>query len=110
MNDMPKSESQFNGAKTAVLKNTETERILRESIFWNKEYYKELGIKENPEEKIYNSIKTMDINAMDKFFKENIKGKKYDLIIIGKKENIDMEKLSKYGELKELSLEEIFGY
>lgn len=110
MNDMPKSESQFNGAKTAVLKNTETERILRESIFWNKEYYEELGIKENPEEKIYNSIKTMDINAMDKFFKENIKGKKYDLIVIGKKENIDMEKLSKYGELKELSLEEIFGY
>lgn len=110
MNEMPKSEVQFNGAKTAVLKNMETSRILRESIFWNKEYYEKLGIKKNPEESIYNSIKAMDINAMDKFFRENIRGKKYDLIVIGKKENIDMEKLSKYGELIELSLEEIFGY
>ena len=110
MNNMPKAEVQFNGSKTAVLKNIETERVLRDSIFWEKNYYERLGVKSNPSENIYNTIKTMDINAVDKFFQENVKGKNNNIIIIGKKANIDMEKLSKYGEVKELTLEEIFGY
>ena len=44
------------------------------------------------------------------FFEENISNQKYNMIIIGKKENILKADLEKYGTLKELKLEEIFGY
>lgn len=110
MKNMPKAETQFLGSKIAVLKNIETQRTLRDSVFWDKLYYEKMGINENPSAVIYNKIKEMDINSMYQFFNENIKDKKYNLIIIGKKEKIDMEKLKKYGEVKELTLEEIFGY
>lgn len=110
MNNMPKAVAQFENSKTAVLKNIETARVLRDSVFWEKNYYEKLEIKNNPAENIYNTIKTMDINVMDRFFNESVKGKSYNIIIIGKKENIDMKALEKYGEVKELSLEEVFGY
>ena len=36
--------------------------------------------------------------------------KKYYICIIGNKENMDMDVLSRLGEYKELTLEEIFNY
>jgi zinc protease len=44
------------------------------------------------------------------FFNTKIKGNNYTYLVIGNKELVDMNVLEKMGELKELSLEEIFGY
>ena len=50
------------------------------------------------------------LDDLEKFFNENIKGRKYSYCVIGKKADLDMEALGKLGTVKELTLEELFGY
>lgn len=110
LDSMPLSQPSFEISKNAVLKNYNTERIIKSNIFWNWLYYQKLGIDYDIRKDIYNEVSKADISNVDKFFNNHIKDKKYDVLIIGDKSKIDFNILKKYGEVKELSLEEIFGY
>jgi hypothetical protein len=61
-------------------------------------------------QKIYPQIKNLELKDIKSFFNTKIKGNNYTYLVIGNKELVDMNVLEKMGELKELSLEEIFGY
>jgi hypothetical protein len=50
------------------------------------------------------------MDEFSKFFDEQIKDKNYTFLIIGDKEEVDMNVLKKLGTVKELTLEEIFNY
>jgi zinc protease len=39
-----------------------------------------------------------------------LKDNKYNVVLIGSKDKINFKDLKKYGEVKQLSLDEIFGY
>jgi len=44
------------------------------------------------------------------FQEKYIKGKNYVTLVVGKKKDLNIQSLEKYGDIKYLSLEEIFGY
>jgi hypothetical protein len=52
----------------------------------------------------------MSFEDVKKFHESNIKGKTYTYCIMGSKEKINLQDLKKYGEVKEVTLEELFGY
>lgn len=110
MNNMPQAEIQFNESKIAALKQIESERIIKSGIYWKYRALEKGGLKHDNREDIYNNIKAMDINALQAFFDEQIKGRKYTFCVIGKKSEMDMDALGKLGKVKELSLEQLFGY
>ena len=43
-------------------------------------------------------------------FNKEVKTKKYNTAIIGKKESLDFEALKKLGQIEEVTLDEIFNY
>ena len=47
---------------------------------------------------------------MKQFFDEHIKDKNYTIMVLGNKDVVDMNILKKYGPVKVLEMEEIFGY
>jgi hypothetical protein len=47
---------------------------------------------------------------MKVFFDKHVKGKPFTYLVIGKKENVDFKVLESLGTVKELSLQDIFGY
>jgi len=110
MNNMPKAEIQFNESKIAALKKIESERIIKTSIYWNFKRLERGGIDHDIREDIYKTIMDMTLEDLEKFFNENIKGRNYTYCLIGKKSEIDMEVLEKLGTVKELTLEQLFGY
>jgi len=110
MNVMPEVEDQFQDAKMAALKKIETSRTKRSSLFWNYLSAKEMGRDSDLNEEIYPKIKELQLADLKTFFNSNIAGKNYTYLVIGNKELVDMEVLKEMGEVKELSLEEIFGY
>jgi hypothetical protein len=59
---------------------------------------------------VYGKLQTMTLTDLEKFFNDNIKGRKYSYCVIVKKSDLDMEALGKLGTEKELTLEELFGY
>ncbi len=110
MNEMPQVDAQFKGAKDAALKQIESSRTIGEAIFWSREAARNRGLDYDLTKEIYAAIGKMDVATLKNFFDTNIKGKSYTFLVLGNRKDVDMNVLKKLGPVKELQLEEIFGY
>jgi predicted Zn-dependent peptidase len=110
LNNMPEAQGQFEDSKLAALKKIETERITKSSIFWNYYSNKKKGLDVDVRPFIYEKIGAMQMTDLKTFFDNNIKGKSFTYCVIGKRSDVDFDALKKLGTVKELSLEEVFGY
>jgi len=110
MNDMPAAEAQFEAAKSATLKKIAAQRITKANIFWSYERLQKLGIENDNREEMYNTIKNMTIEDLTSFFNKNIKGEKYNVLVIGNKKDVDMKALSKLGKVQEMDIDNLFNY
>ncbi len=110
LNNIQNAEKQFEDARKAALAKIETKRVTKSNIFWSYLKNKELGIDYNIDKVIYEKIKTMTYEDFNNFFRKHIMNKKFDIIVVGKKSDVDFNVLKNYGELKEISIDEIFNY
>ncbi|MFT6866992.1 MAG: zinc protease [Cyclobacteriaceae bacterium] len=110
INDFPESETAFNIAKDAILNKIESERVTRADVIWNYVNSEKSGIDYDIRKDIYEQVKTMTFEDMKAFQQAYIKDKNFTTVMVGSRDKIDFKDLEKYGEVKELSLEEIFGY
>jgi len=110
MNDMPAATEQFEAAKAATLKKIAAQRITKSNIFWSYERLQKLGIDNDNREVMYNTIKDMSMEDLKEFFNKNIKGEKYNVLVIGNKEDVDMKALAKLGKVQEMEVDHLFNY
>jgi len=110
MNEMPMVEKQFENARDAVMKKIETDRVSSRGLFWNFDRARTIGLDKDNREYVYNIAKTVTLDNFGQFFDEHIKGKNFQICLIGKKSDLNMSALADRGELHELTLDEIFGY
>ena len=47
---------------------------------------------------------------LKEFFNKNIKGEKYNVLVIGNKKDVDMNALSKLGKIEEMDIDHLFNY
>jgi predicted Zn-dependent peptidase len=110
LTELPKSDGAFTQAKDAIKKKIETERITRTGILMNYEAAKKLGLDYDIRRDIYSKTQTMSFDDIKKFQEQNIRGKKQTILVLGSRDKVDMDKLRQWGNVKELTLEEVFGY
>lgn len=111
MNDMPEAEKQFELAKESIIKQINTERITKSSIFWNYLSNMERGIDYDIRKDVYDYAQDVSMDQFrDDFFNKYIRGLKYNFMILGNKNSLDKRSLSKIGDVHQLTLEEIFNY
>ncbi len=107
---LPKSEASFNAAKEAVKQQIETQRTNKEEVFFALMGAKKLGLNHSTSKDIYENIDAISFKDIDTYFNNHYVGKAYHYAIMGSKEKINLNDLKKYGEVVELTLEDIFGY
>ncbi|WP_091472480.1 M16 family metallopeptidase [Flavobacterium swingsii] len=110
LNEMPKIERQFNNAKESSLKQIASARIGKTNIFFTQLALKKLGFDYDNRSDIYKNIQNLTLENTTDFFNKEVKTKKYNTAIIGKKESLDFEALKKLGTIEEVTLEEVFNY
>ena len=110
MANLPQVPAQFENARNAALKQIASGRINRTNIFYNQLNLKKLGIDYDLRKDIYSEIEKLTLADVTNFYNAEVKPLKYNTAIIGKKENLDMNAMSRMGTFQEVSLEEIFGY
>ena len=110
LNEMPKAEKQFEAAKTSVLKKLETERITKTGKFFDYLGAKRLNLDYDIRKDVYAAAQDMSLEDMDNFFKKHVANKPFTFLVMGKKENLDMDYLKSLGEFQEVTLEDLFGY
>lgn len=110
MTNMPKAENQFMNSRNASLKQIATQRYNKANIFFYWLNLQDKGIDYDFNKDIYEQTQKMTMADLENFFTKHIKGKQANVGLIGKKENLDWEAVQKLGEVKELTLEELFNY
>lgn len=110
LNNIPNLPENLELAKSQVKKNIETERITQDGIIFNYLQNKELGINYDIRKDVYNNVNKVTFEDIKTFSDQNISGKPYTYTIVASEKNIKMEDMKKLGEVKKLTLKEIFGY
>ncbi|MDR2121910.1 MAG: insulinase family protein [Flavobacteriaceae bacterium] len=110
MNNMPEIEKQFENARKGALKQIASNRITKANIYWSYLAAKKRDLDYDVRKDIYTKIRTLQLSDLRDFFTKEIKGKKYNVALIGKKESLDWNAVKKLGKVKELTLDELFNY
>ena len=69
-----------------------------------------MGLKEDARKKLYASVDKVAMTDIKDFHKNYFSGKPYTYAIVASEKKVSMEDMKKLGEVKKLTLEEIFGY
>jgi len=110
LNNMPESEGAFEISRDAILSKIESERITKSSVIWNYIGAQDKGLDYDIRKDTYEKVKSLTFDDLKAFQEKYIKDNKYTTVLVGSRDKINFEDLAKYGEVKELSLEELFGY
>lgn len=110
LENLPESPDLFASAKNGIHRKIRTERLTRTKILFTREEAQKLGLNHDIRKDIYENTENLDFEDIAAFHRQRFTDKKYTLLVLGKKENLDMETLGKFGKVSNLSLEEIFGY
>jgi predicted Zn-dependent peptidase len=110
LNDLPNVEENIKFARAGIKKDIETERITQDGIIFNYLTAQQKGLNEDIRKKTYAAVDKIGYNELKQFHGEYIANKPYTYCIVASDKKLSEEAMKKYGELKRLSLEEIFGY
>ncbi len=110
LNDLPNVEENIKFARAGIKKDIETERITQDGIIFNYLTAQQKGLNEDIRKKIYAAVDKVGYNELKQFHSENISNKPYTYCIVASDKKLSEDAMKKYGEVKRLTLEEIFGY
>ncbi len=110
LEDMPLSENSFHTARESIVERINTERITRTGVLFNYESAKRMGRDFDMRRTIYEQVPQMDFNDIKEFHGQYVKDSNYAILVLGKKDELDIEALEDYGKVHFLTLEQVFGY
>lgn len=110
LNDLPQVNANLANAKEAVIQKIRTERITKDDILFSYESAKRLGYDYDMRQDIFNNIDSYSMENIVSFHNDHMSGNDYTILVLGSKDELDIEALKEYGPVKFLSLEEVFGY
>ncbi|OCX53661.1 peptidase M16 [Mucilaginibacter sp. PPCGB 2223] len=110
LTDLPESQKIVTSAKDNIRKSLETERITQDGILFNYLAAKRLGVNYDIRKNTFDAIDKMGFEDIKKFHDKELKDKPYTYCVVASEKRVSDDDLKKYGELKKLSLKEIFGY
>jgi predicted Zn-dependent peptidase len=108
--NMPTSQTSFDNAKQALMKRISTERVLDEQILFAALEADKWNRKQQTAEITWNALQSLTLTDVQNFQKKYVKPLPYSILAMGKSENLDFKALNNYAPVKELKLEELFGY
>jgi predicted Zn-dependent peptidase len=110
LRDMPLNEKGFANAKDGAVQQIETGRITKDAILSTFHSNEKLGMTDDYRKDIYTALPSLSLKEVNEFQQQYVKPLQYTIVVLGKKDKLDMNVLSKYGPVKVLTLQDIFGY
>ena len=110
INEMPESDKSFQIAKTGLESVLRTSRTTGMAVLNSYLNAKELGLTEPLAKKVYDNLADLTLEDVVACQKKWIKGRTYIYGILGDVNDLDFKYLKTLGTVKQISLEEVFGY
>jgi predicted Zn-dependent peptidase len=110
LNEMPKADASFSSAKEMIIQEMCSQRVTKADIIFNYLEAEQLGLSSDIRRDIYEKVQKCSFDDIRNFHEETIKNKPTTVLVLGKKESLDPKVLEQYGNVKYLTLQEVFGY
>ncbi len=110
LQNFPRSENGFDVARNSLMNKLESERITKTGILFSYEAARRRGLDHDVRKDVYEEIQSMTIEDVAKFQMQYVKGRKFNVVLVGDKGKLNFKDLQKYGGIRELTLDELFGY
>jgi predicted Zn-dependent peptidase len=110
LNQLPESPVALDAAKKGMKKSLETDRILQDGPIYAYLAAEERGVTDDERKRIYDALDKLSFADLQKFSQQYLANKPYTYCVVASEKKVSMDELKKYGAVKKLSLDEIFGY
>ncbi len=110
INEMPRSEAAFQLAKAGLDARCRTERDINDDMAFSYLANKALGYDHDPRREIFELLPKVTLDDLEAFQKENVKGRVFNIGILGDVDELPIDELRKLGKVVMLTTEDIFGY
>jgi len=110
LNDLPNVVENIKNAKVGIIKDIETERITQDGIILNYLAAQRKGLTADIRKMIYANVDKIGYDELKVFHTKYVADKAYTYCIVASEKKLPEDVMKKYGAVKKLSLEEIFGY
>ena len=107
---MPEAASNMSNAKEAIEQQIRTERLTKSRVLSEYERVQKLGVDYDYRKDLYDAVQKFDMTTLKDFHNSHISKGNRVVMVLGSKKALDVEVLKKYGEIKYLTLEDVFGY
>ena len=110
LNELPQSEQALAAAKESIRHDIASQRVTQDAIIFSYLAAKRLGLNSDYRKRIYETVPKLNFDAVKTFHAKNVAQRPYTYCVVAARDKINMDELKKIGDVKELTLEEIFGY
>jgi predicted Zn-dependent peptidase len=110
LDELPESDKAFETARASLKNDLETERITNDGVLFTYLAARRKGINYDIRKCQYQAINNMTFSDIQKFHHQELANKSYTYCVVASEKKVDEENLKQIGEVKKLSLGEIFGY
>ncbi|MBM3262300.1 MAG: insulinase family protein [candidate division Zixibacteria bacterium] len=110
LDNLPVSPERFDAAREALLNRYRTSKIGFRSVLDAIGAWERLELPVDPRKRRYEQILQADMDIMLKFHADRLKGRPKLISIVGDKNKINLESLSRYGKVIEVGLQDIFVF
>lgn len=110
LKDLPRLPADFTNAQQSVIKDIETDRIVEDKIISSYLSNRRKGVDGDVRMKNYKYYKELKLDDLFKYHQKNVSGRPFSYCIVASDKHVSIESLKKYGALKVVSLEELFGF
>ena len=110
LDTMPEAEINLTNAKESILKKIRTERLTKASVLNQYEKAFKMGVDYDLRKDIFNQVEEFDMKSLVDFHNTHMNNNTRVVMVLGSKDDLDLDVLKKYGEIEHLSLEDVFGY
>ena len=110
LENMPVVPQQIRNAQESILKRMESARISSSHYYWRLRSMQFLGFEDDIRPASYEYLKKVGPEELVRFQEQYVKGRAYTFVVLGSKDRVDLNYLSQFGPIEEVSLEQIFGF
>ncbi|MEC8610526.1 MAG: insulinase family protein, partial [Bacteroidota bacterium] len=110
LDKLPEVDANLENAKDAVTQKIRTERITKDRVLFNYESAKRLGYDYDSRKDVFEQINNFNLSDLTEFHNAHMSNNEYSILVLGNKDDLDIDALKEYGQVTFLTLEDIFGY
>ncbi|MFN7116772.1 MAG: M16 family metallopeptidase [Saprospiraceae bacterium] len=110
IDNMPLVDLQIETARLTILRQMESERMAPRNIYWEAVATQDLGLNRNIAPEVYQAIQEANVATLANFHQAYIKGRAFNIVVLGDRKRVNLDYLANFGEVQELGIDQVFGF